>query len=67
MAQPKLEANGKTWGITANYTDARGVYRRKYQGGFPHTGESKKVGYRLRHGNVEKGYHRQEHHHSASN
>ena len=42
MAQPKLEANGKTWGITANYTDARGVYRRKYQGGFPTQAKAKK-------------------------
>lgn len=34
MATPKLEANGKTWGIMANYTDARGVKQRKYKGGF---------------------------------
>ena len=42
MATPKLEPNGKTWGITANYTDARGVYRRKYQGGFPTQAKAKK-------------------------
>lgn len=34
MAKAILENNGKTWGITANYTDARGKYQRKYKGGF---------------------------------
>ena len=42
MAQPKLEANGKTWGITANYTDARGVRQRKYKGGFATQAKAKK-------------------------
>lgn len=42
MAQPKLESNGKTWGITACYTDARGIYQRKFKGGFPSQAKAKK-------------------------
>ena len=42
MAQPKLEANGKTWCITACYTDARGVHQKKYKGGFATQAKAKK-------------------------
>ena len=42
MAQPKLEANGKTWCITACYTDAQGVHQKKYKGGFPSQAKAKK-------------------------
>lgn len=42
MAQPKLEANGKTWCITACYTDARGTYQRKFKGGFSSQAKAKK-------------------------
>lgn len=42
MATPKLESNGKTWGITASYTDSRGAYRRKYKGGFTTQAKAKK-------------------------
>ena len=34
MATPKLELNGKTWGVFANYTDPAGQQHRKYKGGF---------------------------------
>lgn len=34
MATPKLELNGKTWGVYANYTDPAGQHHRKYKGGF---------------------------------
>lgn len=42
MAQPKLESNGKTWGVIANYTDARGIRQRKYKGGFATQAKAKK-------------------------
>lgn len=34
MATPVKESNGKTYGIMANYVDARGIKQRKYKGGF---------------------------------
>lgn len=42
MATPKLESNGKTWGVMANYTDARGLKQRKYKGGFESEAKAKK-------------------------
>lgn len=42
MATPKLESNGKTWGITANYTNVAGVKQRKYKGGFSSPAKAQK-------------------------
>lgn len=42
MATPKLESNGKTWGVQAYYTDVSGGAHRKYKGGFPTAAKASK-------------------------